>query len=158
MRYLIFFIFAIAFLSCKNSSETPVADSTAPNGEEMTAAAPSYNIQDLTKYVGQMPSESGIFKVANLAERTKDIMGQHFIDFENGWFDKLPVEQYEDYIYFGGCQFANCDGIKYFIIVDLTEDNINVLHYGGKRPYSFEEGAIIGMPDRISDAFEAFRK
>lgn len=158
MRFLIFSLILVSFLACKNNADTTQEASSVQSSEQTASTASSYNIQDLTTFVGQMPAEARIFEVANLAERTKNIMGQHFIDFENGWFDKLPVQQYEDYIYFGGCQFENCDGVRYFIIIDLTEDNLNVLHYGGKRPYSFEEGAIIGMPDRISDAFEAFRE
>lgn len=161
MRLLFIFFIGIFLLSCKNSSETVSKESSEISNDEVnssSSASTAYDINDLTKFVGQMPSEANIFQIAGLGDRTKNIMGQHFIDFEKGWFDKLPIQQYEDYIYFGGCQFENCDGIKYFIIVDLTEDNINVLHYGGKRPYGFEEGAIIGMPERISDAFEAFRE
>lgn len=153
---IFFFIF-----SCKNATTNDGAVSVTSASETSTAttdAPKSYDVNDLTKYVGQMPSEANIFQVANLAERTKSIMGKNFIDFESGWFDKLPIKQYEDYIYFGGCEFENCEGVKYFIMVDLTEDNLNVLHYGGKRPYSFEEGAIIGMPNEIADAFDRFRK
>jgi len=161
MRIFYFLIISLTILSCKNSSQSGGSMSDSSTGEADASkieASKSYDVNDLVKYVGQMPSEANIFQVANLAARTKSIMGKNFIDFETGWFDKLPIKQYEDYIYFGGCEFENCEGVKYFIIVDLTEDNLNVLHYGGKRPYSFEEGAIIGMPDAIADAFDRFRK
>ncbi len=162
MRILsIIFIFVL-FFSCKESPKSSAVDGVgteAATAEDTKTTSPANNnVNELLPHVGKMPSEADVFNLANLGERIKKIMGKHYINYNSGWFDKLPLQKYEDYIFFGGCEFENCDGVKYFIIVDLTENNVNVLHYGGKRGYSFEEGAIIGMPDYISDAFDKFRK
>ncbi|HRO09232.1 MAG TPA: hypothetical protein PK611_08490 [Saprospiraceae bacterium] len=159
MRYLLIVSLFLAFTSCKNnSSGTSIsADSSASGTQANTTtqteiSKPSF--EDAAQYVGKKPSEVELFKKYNLENRLKALLKTDYDTFKEGWNEETPIMKAGEILYFTACKTGSCGTNKYFVMLDMTEPNVNVTFTRGGRAKSYEESAIIGMPDQIADYFE----
>lgn len=133
----------------KPSTETPIVD--APKSDK-----PS--LKSLESYVGKKPSEVQLFDNADLTQRIEKLLGADYADFKADWNEESPIMKDGEILYFIGCKSGACAENKYFIMLDLVDPNINIINMRNGRPRSYEEGAVIGMPDTVAEAFDKTRQ
>ncbi|MBK8347976.1 MAG: hypothetical protein IPL08_10210 [Saprospiraceae bacterium] len=161
MIYKSFALFCFfVFIACQNqkdsSSKSEVKTEASPQTEEKAVAKPPFT--DLESFVGKNASEVQLFAKYQLNERLKAIMGSEYTDFNTGWKDLGTIKKDIDIIYTAGCKADACDDTKYFLMMDIMTNELNIFYFSNKRIRSFEEGSIIGMPENVANDYEKIRK
>lgn len=151
------------WMSCQNKDQAEkVADSVATEtpaptqDKEDNVAIPDFT--DLEQYVGKKPTEVDLFSQYNLKERMIKLIGENgFNEMMTDWSLESPIKEDDRIVYFTGCNATNCPANRYFIMLDIADPNINIVNYRFKSSRSYEESSVIGMTDKLANAFEQFR-
>lgn len=130
--------------------DTSAAISSASNTKK--------SLDGLAKYKGKKPKEVKLFEEYNLYPRLEKLLGSEFATFKSDWNEESPIETDGEIFYFTGCKLNACTDNKYFIALDPTTNNINIINFKQKSSHSYEEGSIIGMNDQVAAYFDKIRK
>jgi hypothetical protein len=158
------FILAIVVLSCsskKENSNNPAAGSENQTSDTTNADLPKdgkNTFDGFDAYVGKKPAEVQLFEKANLNARIEKLLGGEFADFKADWNTESTIMKDGEILYFVGCKSSACAENKYFVMLDLIINNLNIINIRNGRPRSFEEGPVIGMPDKLAGDFEKIRQ
>lgn len=159
MKYLIFFVFVLSFTACKNNtntdkskSENTEITSSLINNEATKIAKPS--MEDAAKYVGKKPSEVNLFSQYNLEKRIDALLKNDAQNFKDNLNETTPIMKDGEILYFIGCKVGDCKAMKFFVMLDMLDTNVNVTVINNGTPKSYEESAIIGMTDKIANEFQ----
>jgi len=153
----------VLFGSCKqgeSSTDTAanMADSTGITATTETAATPDGNIKDFSTEVGKMVKADDLMKKGNLSARLQKMMGEDYNDFVANWSEETPLKQDSELLYAIGCKQGDCVSNKYFLLLDMEGNNINVHHFMGTKVKTWEEGPIIGLTANASDDYQKLRE
>ncbi|MFN8339736.1 MAG: hypothetical protein U0T36_12035 [Saprospiraceae bacterium] len=155
-------ILSVIVISCNDKkvshtdTEKAAQDTTTQIASNQNAPT-KIDIKDLGNLVGQKPTESKIFEMDHLGKRFEKLMGEHYAEFKSDWNQETPFMKDGEIIYFVGCKAPNCSENKFFVMIDLITDNINIIHIMNGRPVSHEESSVIGMTDKLAQDFEKCR-
>jgi hypothetical protein len=161
MKFISFFFYLILIASACTGKKTNTQDSAANTEPSQVATGTSTtheSIKSMSALVGKMPKDVKLFERYSLYPRLEKVLGDDFADFKSDWNEESPIKIDGEIIYFSGCKAGGCKENKYFITIDLVENNINVINFKNQRARSYEEGSIIGLPTKIADEFEKIRK
>ncbi len=155
-------ILAVIIISCKDKKSS--ADASSKSNQDTAKIAstsidtptPS-NIKELASLAGQTPTQAKIFEIGNLNKRFEKLMGEHYEEFKSDWNQETPIMKDGEILYFIGCKANSCNDNKFFVMIDLVTDNINVIHMKNRRPVSHEESSVIGMTEKMAADFEKSR-
>ncbi|MBK8625853.1 MAG: hypothetical protein IPN86_09915 [Saprospiraceae bacterium] len=160
---LVFLLFILTAAACSSKTESAKVSNTnesaptsTPNPD--TTAASNTAFTGFADYVGKKPTEVQLFSKSDLLKRIEKLLGEDFADFKADWNNESAIMKDGEILYFVGCKATACAENKYFIMLDLTDNNINVIQIKNGRPRSFEEGAVIGMPEKLATDFEKIRQ
>ncbi|MFZ1579898.1 MAG: hypothetical protein WAT26_02110 [Saprospiraceae bacterium] len=160
IKFLSFVAF-IFFLSCSSKKESNVQTTTevtpAPANVETPQTSSGDDIKSLTSFVGKKPSEAQIFDKFDFTKRFEKLMGEHYSEFKSDWNQETPIMKDGEILYFVGCKANACRENKFFVMIDMITNNLNVIHLKDGRPVSHEESAVIGMSEKIAEDFEKTR-
>jgi hypothetical protein len=153
---LVFLLFIM--VSCKNQNEVSKTESTTQtsNPAEENAATPT-SIAEAKNFVSKKATDVKLFEQFNLNQRIEKLLGTDFTEFKADWNEENLISQDGEILYFSGCRKGACADNKYFVLLDMMENNINIINIRNGRPKSFEEGAVIGMTDKVAEEFERIR-
>lgn len=139
------------------SSQTTSADSAALVQTQANGSPEPKSIKELENFIGQKPSQVQLFEKFDLNKRIEKVLGSELAAFKSDWNDETPILKDGEILYFTGCKTGACAENKYFMMLDLVENNFNIINIRNGRPRSFEEGAVIGMSDKVAEDFEKIR-
>lgn len=155
------FLTFIFFISCSSKKENKVATTTevtaAPASAEIPQTPSGDGIKSLTTFVGKKPSEVQIFDKYDFTKRFEKLMGENYTEFKSDWNQETPIMKDGEILYFVGCKANACRENKFFVMIDMITNNLNVIHLKDGRPVSHEENSVIGMSDKIAEDFEKTR-
>lgn len=158
MKNILVFLVFFLLVSCKNqNTETKAMDNVQTPKAIEAKASVKKSLDEAKTFVGKKPTEIKLFDQLNLGQRLEKLLGNEFSDFKADWNDDNFIAQDGEILYFTGCRKGACADNKYFILLDIMENNINVINIRNGRPRSFEEGAVIGMTDKVAAEFERVR-
>jgi len=150
----------LVHLSCEPKKEAIIRKSANNNSlsEKMNdSVAVEVSLKNIVQLVGKKPKDVQLFEKFSLNERLEKLLGSEFTIFRSEWNEETPIESDGEFAYFTGCKAGACAENKYFILLDLVDNNINVINFKNKKSRSFEEGAIIGMTTKIGEYFDKIR-
>jgi hypothetical protein len=139
------------------SSQTASADTAALVLEQANGSPEPQSIKELENFIGKKPSQVQLFEKFDLNKRIEKVLGSELAEFKSDWNDETPIFKDGEILYFTGCKTGACAENKYFMMLDLVENNFNIINIRNGRPRSFEEGAVIGMSDKVAEDFEKIR-
>lgn len=162
LKYVIF-VYAISALliSCKDSDNSTSKESIV--SENTTAFSPksensSSDFSYVASFVGQGAKQSGLLDIPVFKKRLVDLLQSEYNDMVAEWNDDITIQKEEEFYYFSGCDIDDCKKDYYFIVLDNTDNNINIHNFQYSRVKSYEEGAIIGFTEKISTQFDKIRQ
>jgi len=157
------FLLMLFLISCSSkkesstSSQATAADSAALVLNEANGSPNAQSIKELENFIGKKPTEVKLFEKFDLNKRIEKVLGNELAEFNSDWNDETPILKDGEILYFTGCKKGACAENKYFMMLDLVENNFNIINIRNGRPRSFEEGAVIGMSDKLAEDFEKIR-
>jgi hypothetical protein len=159
MKYLIIFVFILSFTACKNKTNTDKSKSENTEITSSTINNDATNIdkpsmEDAAKYVGKKPSEVNLFSQYNLEKRIDALLKNDAQNFKDNLNETTPIMKDGEILYFIGCKAGDCKAMKFFVMLDMLDTNVNVTVINNGTPKSYEESAIIGMTDQIAREFQ----
>lgn len=154
MKYLALFVCFLSIAACKNNSNSTNVSNKSEDSADKTILIEKPSMEDADKYVGKKPSEVNLFSQYNLTNRIEALLKNDSKNFTENFNDETPIMRDGELLYFVGCKAGDCKAMKFFVILDLIETNINILVINNGTPKSYEESAIIGMTDNIAKAFQ----
>lgn len=162
MKNIVFIFLLFLVVSCKNQndgSKTEGAEQTSNSAEGPTpsSTATQTSIADAKNFLGKKATDVKLFDQFNLNQRIEKLLGSDFTEFKADWNDENVIAQDGEILYFTGCRKGACAENKYVVLLDMMENNINIINIRNGRPRSFEEGAVIGMTDKVAAEFERIR-
>lgn len=156
MKQILIFCLVLACTACNNTSKSTTqsasGESQTENKEKAQIDKPS--MEDAVKYVGKKPSEVDLFNQYNLNKRIENTLKSDYETFKANWNEETAIMKDGEILYFIGCKTGDCASNKYFVMLDMLDTNINIIFIRGGLPKSFEESAIIGMPENVANAFQ----
>ncbi|MBK9734458.1 MAG: hypothetical protein IPO92_05600 [Saprospiraceae bacterium] len=161
MKHLIFLAPIIVLLfACKNTNHTSDGSSNdAAKDSTIVENAAKVDFKDLSQQVGKLPKEIDLFQKYGLYARIEKIMGKDFAEFKAEWNEETPLQKDGEIMYTTGCKAGACKSNKYILVLDISQNSINVHNYKYDHGRSFEEDhTIIGMPYKMADEFDKIRK
>lgn len=154
---LIVFMTAIIF-SCNEKKQDTKAPEIIDSMPQFSENAESLEIAELENLAGKYPSEIRLLEKYGLQTRIKNMMGTDYLNFNQKWNIETPIEIEDKVLWTTGCEKNNCAGHMYILILDLTDNNINIFRFENGQGRSFEEKGIIGLPEGFVSKFEQIRK
>jgi len=149
----------IALFSCKNTaSETKTEEQEKGEtyaGDKPETPVVRLDLNDITQHVGKLPKEVDLFTKYSLDGRIEKIMGSDFAEFKKDWNEETPLKKDGEVIYTTGCRAGDCKANKYFLVLDVLQNGINVFNFKGSKAKTYEEDhIIIGLPSQAQADFE----
>lgn len=157
MKNIVLVLLLFIIVSCKNQNEVTKTETAQTSKPAEAPAATPASIADAKNFVGKKATDVKLFDQFNLNQRIEKVLGTDFAEFKADWNEENVISQDGEILYFSGCRKGACADNKYFVLLDMMENNINIINIRNGRPKSFEEGAVIGMTDKVADEFERIR-
>ncbi len=104
------------------------------------------------------PSDVSLMEANDLQSRIKAMLKDNYAEFQSDWKEETPIVIQDKILFTTGCQSGDCKANKYVLIVDFTDNNINIVNFKYGKVRSWEERAVIGLPDKLLQQFESIRK
>ena len=162
MRFLIGLLLILSVLSCKQDNK--VSGDAAPKESKSDSPEQDTTINELVDWKSfetsenKKPSEVSLMEANGLKSRIKAMLKDNYAEFQNDWNEETPIMIQDKILFTTGCQKGDCKANKYILILDLMDNNINIVNFKYGRVRSWEERAVIGLPDRLLQQFELIRK
>ncbi|MBK7525864.1 MAG: hypothetical protein IPI53_17490 [Saprospiraceae bacterium] len=86
------------------------------------------------------------------------MLKDEYTTFQKDWKVESPITIQDKILFTTGCQSGDCKANKYILIIDFMDNNINIINFKYGRVRSWEERAVIGLPDKLLAQFESIRK
>jgi len=137
-----------------DSSATPnniseVRVSPSPTPPVIPSSTPSALIGLLRHSEGKYPYELKLMANKDLIGRIRPLMGDAYAKMKADFDVQTPIEISGNTFFTSGCQAHNCGNI-YYLAVDLTKDNINVIHVENERVRNYFEHGRIKLPEKFA--------
>jgi hypothetical protein len=144
---------------CKPSSDSPEQTATVSEKEETPVLERGENAEwkQFESETGKKPAEVGLM-TPSLKSRLKNLLKDEYPAFEKDWNNESAIEISDRILFTSGCQAGDCAANKYILILDIGDNNINVINFKYGRVRSWEERAVIGLPEKLLNLFENIRK
>ncbi len=160
MRFSFLLLSFFILFSCKTQNEDKKVATAEKADGSIEAEAPKVaatSLAEAKNFVGKKASEVQLFEKFNLNNRIEKLLGAEYAEFKADWNEENNISQDGEILYLTGCRKGACNENKYFLLLDMMESNINIINIRNGRPRSFEEGAVIGMTDKVASEFEQIR-
>lgn len=147
------------FTGCKSAAESPEQTKRETKQEETPVIERGENAEwkNFESAVGKKPAEVGLLS-ASLKTRLKNLLKEEYAVFEKDWNEESVIDVTDRIIFTSGCQAGDCPANKYILILDVADNNINVINFKYGQVRSWEERAVIGLPDKLLEKYESIRK
>jgi len=149
------FLALVSFFSCAEKGSNATTDSKDP---QVTAdSVASDTIVDGNKWsgsAGKKLSEVSFLTNPAIKNRLKALMGQEFDLMVQNWSQETGIIVSENILMATGCSKDNCSGNHYVLLYDMIYNNLNVINFRQNRIRSYEENGVIGMPEKVQNAFD----
>lgn len=158
-KYLISIaLFAFFFTSCKNNSSE--SSETSTNSIEINDST-SLSVSDeeltsLNELKGKYPMEVQLLDNPLIKSRLEKLLGDEYSNFRKFWMVETPILIEDNILYSTGCEQHNCAANQYVLEIDLSQNNINVYHFGADVKSYVEKGTI-QLPKGLSEEFEVLK-
>ena len=159
-RQFILLISVLFLISgCKSAPDSAEQNNPEKTKEETPVIERGENAEwkKFENAIGKKPAEVGLLS-ASLKERLKNLLKEEYPVFEKDWNEESVIAVTDRIIFTYGCQAGDCPANKYILILDVADNNINVINFKYGRVRSWEERAIIGLPDKLLEKYESIRK
>lgn len=156
--FLSFALLAFFFTSCKdNSSNTSemTTDSIEVN-DSSSLTAPYESLTSLNELKGKYPMEVKLLDNPLVKSRLEKLLKDDYANFRKFWMVETPILIEENILYATGCEQHNCAANQYVLEIDLSQNNINVYHFGADVKSYVEKGTI-QLPKGLSEEFEVLK-
>ena len=161
MKQILIFCLVLVYSACNNTSTSTTQSASGASqtdnkdqSSKETTQIDKPSMEDAVKYVGKKPSEVDLFNQYDLNKRIENMLESDYETFKANWNEETPIMKDGEILYFIGCKTGDCASNKYFVMLDMLDTNINIIFIRGGLPKSYEESAIIGMPETVANAFQ----
>ncbi|MBK6565968.1 MAG: hypothetical protein IPN49_16145 [Saprospiraceae bacterium] len=162
MRGIVLVLFITIMMSCKTDKSTSETSFKAETSQDtVDQNTPQETNSDWTVYEGaenKKPAEVSLFEAKGLQTRLKSMLKDEYTTFQKDWKVESPIIIQDKILFTAGCQSGDCKANKYILIIDFMDNNINIINFKYGRVRSWEERAVIGLPDKLLAQFESIRK
>jgi len=121
----------------------------SPTLTPVPSATPSALIDTLRHSSGKYPYELKLMENKELQSRIRKLMGDAYPKMKADFDVQTPVEISGVVFFTSGCEAHNCGNI-YYLAVDLSKDNINVIHVENERVTNYFEHGRIKLPEKFA--------
>jgi hypothetical protein len=129
-----------------NASPTPSPTETPTP----TPKATPVSIGDtMRRSPGKYPYELKLLENKDFQTRLKKMMGDDFNVLKSHFDVQTPIEVVNGIVMTSGCQAHNCGNI-YYIFIDTTKDNLNVIHVEDEKVTNYFEKGRIKLPEKFA--------
>lgn len=134
-----------------NNSVASTSSSTTPTETPTPTpkATPQGIVDTIRRSPGKYPYEMKLLDNKELQARLRKIMGGDFAEMKSRFQVETPIEVVNSIAMTSGCQAHNCINI-YYVIVDPTHDNINVIHVEDEKVTNYFEKGRIKLPEKFA--------
>jgi hypothetical protein len=129
-----------------NASPTPTPTETPTP----TPKATPVSIGDtMRRSPGKYPYELKLLENKDFQTRLKKVMGDDFKVLKSHFDVQTPIEVVNGIVMTSGCQAHNCGNI-YYVFIDTTKDNLNVIHVEDEKVTNYFEKGRIKLPEKFA--------
>jgi hypothetical protein len=151
-----------SLLACKNDKN--VSEKTGMNENVKDSIVQDTDLEKMVSWTAfenaenNKPSDVSLMEANDLQSRIKAMLKDNYAEFQSDWKEETPIVIQDKILFTTGCQSGDCKANKYVLIVDFTDNNINIVNFKYGKVRSWEERAVIGLPDKLLQQFESIRK
>ena len=135
-----------------NNANNAVNATPSPTATETPTPTPkpTPGIGDtMRRSPGKYPYELKLLENKDFQGRLRKIMGNDFNTLKSHFDVQTPIEVVNGIVMTSGCEAHNCGNI-YYIFIDTTKDNLNVIHVEDEKVTNYFEKGRIKLPEKFA--------